>query len=83
MESTKGAVEGRRPPAPFVEAAEGRLHYMWAGEAANISKTHADEYQTFANLRILPISPFSPYVAPGAIYLAKCTAPYKSRISQT
>ena len=29
-DSTKGA-EGRRPPAPFVEAAEGRLLYMGVG----------------------------------------------------
>ena len=37
MESTKGGGRRRRPP-PFVEAAEGRLLYMGAGEAANIAK---------------------------------------------
>jgi len=38
-DSTKRA-GGRRPPALFVEAAEGRLLYMWTGEAINIAKTY-------------------------------------------
>ena len=39
MESTKGGGRRRRPP-PFVEAAEGRLLYMVAGEVASIAKTY-------------------------------------------
>ena len=38
-ESTKGGGRRRRPP-PFVEAAEGRLLYMVAGEVAGIAKTY-------------------------------------------
>ena len=36
------AAEGRRPP--FVEAAEGRLLYIWAREAEDIAKTYANMY---------------------------------------
>ena len=36
------AAEGGRPT--FVEAAEGRLHYIGDGEAANIAKTPAYTY---------------------------------------
>ena len=35
----KGIHKGGRPP-PFVEAAEGRLLYMAAGEVASIAKTY-------------------------------------------
>ena len=38
-ESTKGGGRRRRPP-PFVEATEGRLLYMVAGEVASIAKTY-------------------------------------------
>ena len=50
---------------------------MGDGEAANITKTYANVYQICAYLYILPNLLYSPYVAPGAIHLAKCTAPPK------
>ena len=40
----KGIHKGRGsfgPPPPFVEAAEGRLLYIWAREAEDIAKTYA------------------------------------------
>ena len=58
------AAEGR--PAPFVEAAEGRLHYVGAGVVENIPKAYANEYRLLVYVSILPISLFSPYVGPGA-----------------
>ena len=59
-----------------MEAAFGRLHNGGRvdGEPANIAKTYANMYQIFADLYILPISSHPPYVAPGAIQLAQCTA---------
>ena len=44
---------------------------MVDGEPANIAKTYGNRYQILADLYILPISPYSPVVAPGAIQLAK------------
>ena len=73
-----------------MQAAFGRLHnggpaafgrrptvvdsIMVDGEPANIAKTYANVYQMFADLYILPISSYSPSIAPGAIQLAESTA---------
>ena len=78
-------------PYPIMEAASGRLHnsgpaafgrrptvvesIMGYGKAANMSKTWANTYKTYACFRILPILSYSLYVAPGAIHLAESAAP--------
>ena len=58
--------------------AEGRLHYV-DGEPANIAKTYGNRYRILADLYILPISPYSPVMAPGAIQFAKFTALKRER----
>ena len=64
---------GRRPKAagPPLWRRPKAASIMVDGEPANIAKTYGNRYQILADLYILPISPYSPVVAPGAIQLAK------------
>ena len=49
---------------------------MVDADAANIAKTYANAYPIFAYLHILPIFSQNPCGSPGAIHLAKSTAPF-------
>ena len=68
-------------PSTIMEAAFGRLHN---GGPANIANACGNRYPILADLYILPISPYSPVMAPGAIQLAKSAAllnPIRIRVS--
>ena len=66
-------MEVLRPP-PLVDS------IMGAEEVANIAKTQANAYKLFVCLGSLAIFPYSPYIDPGAMHLAKCAAPLLLRI---
>ncbi len=68
------AAFGRRPTV--VES------IMVDGEQASIAKTYGNRYQILADLYILPISQYSPVVAPGAIQLATWEALYQGQGSR-
>ena len=54
-----------RPTPPFqpifAEVAEGRLHHMGAGEAANVANTYARVYRMLAGVFIVSIFIYPPY----------------------